>query len=406
MAALNQNVDADFVHFMQAGLTYWLNEIDKIEDIHLEQLDKDIDNLRRLLMFGLSHANTLEVASELCLKLFEYAFYKGIWGEWVEFLESAAERVSQTNKNLYARLLQKLGFLQFHINNSKEAEKLLHEAIALAEEEHNKSLLASIYITFTQLYFMSGELDKAEKLGLEAIRLFSETECSDYQQALAYKTLGNVYHFKNSLIKSIRYFTNALELAQVSSHQLLKSQILLDLAYVYIKDKQFGRANQCFEQTLTILEQTNFEITKAVVHINRGLLYYEQKNYEEAEKEYLQANSNALRQSSHYEYRAIVTNNLGQTYLDTGDYERARQFLEESISLKRKANNQLSLALTLSTYVDVLLLFDELDVAQEVLNEALIIVKAYPNDEDAKKLQIELSKQRSSIEERKKTDPF
>src|SRR4030095_8425921 len=104
------------------------------------------------------------------------------------------------------------------------------------------------------IYHTLGNVDLALKTILEGTREFKPGTCP-HILAAGYCYLGNIYFQRGNIDEAIRYFKDTAELAEKTQDLIWMNYALHGLGKVYLFQRKFPEAKQCFEEALIHAEE-------------------------------------------------------------------------------------------------------------------------------------------------------
>ncbi|KAB2817081.1 tetratricopeptide repeat protein [Phaeocystidibacter marisrubri] len=162
-----------------------------------------------------------------------------------------------------------------------------------------------------------------------AIRLF-EADSNQRYLARAYQTLANAFREVEKDSLSLFNHKKALEMFRENGEVREMSSSLQDIGNTYKQLKDYPKALAYYEQSLATGDSA---------------------------------------------YKATTIGNMAEVYHALGDNEKARFYYQESIRLKRKKKDKTGVAHTLTQFGDLYLALGEYENAKEVLNEGAALAE-------------------------------
>lgn len=153
---------------------------------------------------------------------------------------------------------------------------------------------------------------------------------------------------------------------------ILKSQ--LGMALAYSRMSKYDSAHFYYAESEKIFEDFSHTELEKTLYINKGILFFYQREYNKASDEFKKALDVALAEN-HYEDIGRCYNNIALCKAYAGEYEEALKMHIESANLAEKLGNRLSLA---QSYNNIGLVYSDLEdhkKAEEYLLKALKIKK-------------------------------
>jgi CHAT domain-containing protein/Tfp pilus assembly protein PilF len=186
--------------------------------------------------------------------------------------------------------LMNLGILNWDIGKIKESDDLFGQALALSQ-----------------------------KIGLKE----QEARCSAYLVIYDAYVLGKEACASGSYQESIKQFNTAIDLAQKIGSPEHELKCLRQMSLNYYQTKMYELFYSLNNEALAIARKVNHMREEARCLNNIGIFFYETNNYSRALVHYGEALSTlGEKPANDYDTSAIL-NNLGATYRDLGDYDKA-----------------------------------------------------------------------------------
>jgi len=115
------------------------------------------------------------------------------------------------------------------------------------------------------------------------------------------------------------------------AHFLKLAGIYINKALIFSNQQSYSSAIEYYEKGIRIfLTQNNSEENLSKAYMNLGIVYFETKDYDLAEKFLIK--SRDLKQKHLLTNLSLVDFNLARTYMNSGDYARADDYFNKSIS--------------------------------------------------------------------------
>ncbi|MEW5987766.1 MAG: tetratricopeptide repeat protein [Chloroflexota bacterium] len=384
-----------FLDDVATNLAYWQGVAGCVGDREFGRLDHEWHNLFRAAQVGLAFPPTRPAAIELTLQLFGFVERRGYWQEWIFTLEQCLANCSNEQPAKFY-LLNRLGQL-YRLNRQLAAAITTHEAAAIIAQSRNDHLaLSQAYFNLSEDYRLDRQLTQAETYGLSALEGFiSQGEAR--WKAATLNTLGVIAQWQGKLALAEERLREAVAGWREANQPTELARALGNLAATLRAAGEMDAARQSYLEAAGVLAPTSSELDKVMVEISLGGLYFDLGQWSEAEAAFRRANSPYLKQSSHVYYQAMVAHGFGHVRLRQGRNEEAEAYLRASVSLWRKADDQVMLANTLGTLAETLAARQDIDEATALYDEALACLINYTEDTLARRLWGDFSAQREAI---------
>lgn len=251
------------------------------------------------------------------------------------FTQKALETGQQTNnKQMIAKSLQSLGFINFKKGNRTVALKNYNEALPVFISFDDKYSTAKTLKGIARVYSSIAEYEESLKYNLDALRLFEELN-DTFNIAATCVNLGGVNVYLKQFDNAIKYHNKAYRLFEKLQNTKMSSRCLANIGNVYISQKETGKALEYYQKAL----ETNNDITdkqfRAYLLNNIGLVYENEKKFNEALYNYRKA-LEIKKEINDLYASAEQYNNIGNIYIEFKDFDTAYYYIAKA---KTIANN-------------------------------------------------------------------
>ncbi len=210
----------------------------------------------------------------------------------------------------------------------------------------------------------------------EAIPLF-EAAGDTYRQTLALHTTGIILFLQlNEPRNALRYFEEALALAQKTEEQRLEAQIETFLGGTLDVLGEISKSHAHYERARVIAGRLGDKPTQGSALNNIGKLHSDAGDFQHALDYYLQALPLLAEIPPR---RAITLNNLGVAYNSLGESERALDYLQQSLEILKPSADRAGEAQTLHNIGYAYNRLAKYKEAEDNYNQALAIVQKLGN---------------------------
>jgi len=195
-----------------------------------------------------------------------------------------------------------------------------------------------------------------------------------YGLAKAYMYKGNVFSITNRYDKAIKAFDSAVIIYTEIDDQegLLKAVNNIGNTYRIIGNYDDALYN--FIASLRISEQIEFQKGIAYASLNIGLIYSLGRDRDETlGLPYFIRALEICQETDDIRCIAYALNNISLAYISMNDYDRALEFLEQSLDLKKSSNDMYGVATAYNNIGDVYTLKGEFQTSIDYNNQALEI---------------------------------
>ena len=153
----------------------------------------------------------------------------------------------------------------------------------------------------------------------------------DYEpgKALAYKTIGVFYWLKGSYHRANEYSYKSLKIYEELDDKNGIVRVSNNIALVFLAQDNYQKAVELFRSTIKMAEQDSNHFMLARAQLNLALTYTYMKKYEEA-KEWMYHALLSFRILNSETGIADSYVYLGKVYIDLGEYDSSRYYLNVS----------------------------------------------------------------------------
>ena len=263
---------------------------------------------------------------------------------------------------------------KLHENNIQpgDYDTYLKEAVAIAKNSHNDSVLFDLYMLVAKRYRKSSEFGAAIEILQIALELTDRMNNTLLKSTATHEMAVN-FRKINDNAQALKLHTQALELSENISDTFLIHCSYNGVGNVYFDYKDYPRAIESFHKSLQFLgkEKPNYlgeainsnllgeawlflgntdsalyylnrsfnanmkigsELGKAICHDGMGLVYNKKKEYDKAIFEHNLALEAYEKIGDRY-YQAMCLTNIGNTYFDMKLYKTAELYLKKALDI-------------------------------------------------------------------------
>ena len=296
-------------------------------------------------------------------------------------------------KKIYGEKHLEIVNLFIHLGNFYMVSKI---NLKLAEEYTIKALEVSIKImgkfnrqvgaalnNLGMIKFYNGNMEEAKELLLQSLEVKKnvfETEHPEMTFSLDF--LGLICSDLGLFSECEKHLNKSLNIKEkfygVSTSEALKTKSLL--AWTYSRQREFKKAEDlCLEILKTKKKFLENEENASIgdVFLSLGNIYYEQRDFQKSEQ-FLFGALQIGKKINNFglEYAAIYS--LGLTFLQKGEYQKAKEFIETSLekNMSLFGENSLTTAMSLDGLGNLYYRMLEFEKANEYCQKANTILKA------------------------------
>lgn len=301
---------------------------------------------------------------------------KNSWDSAMVLIKQAYDTFTEINyEQGIASTASNLGYLfklKNDLQNSQSYYGIAEKCINFDPDQYivmlNNSALVQVKLSNFTL-----AIDKYFK----ALDIASNIESKDLQ-SLTYNNLGGAYLQMGDFEKAMHYFTKALH----SGIETFNDNYFATLGNMAEVLKQAGKTTEAisyFENSLQAFVNTGNEKARAVILNNLGNLYTQEGEFQNA-KDRLDEAFTIAKANKFISIYSNVTENLGSLYFHQNDKEQAKYYFKLAIDIKRQTREFLSLSTSLNNIAVLYLDENENTKAIEFLEESVSIIENVYNN--------------------------
>ena len=342
----------------------------------LDMLEKELDNLRAALEWGLEC--NLEKGLRLAAALMWLWHLRGHASEGVEWLDrllmtQTGEFEGVVQPQTRAKALQMLGLLHMFQSNPGRAISPLQESLQLYKElgEAGKRGMAySIWGLGTAASY-KGESVRSKALTQESLALFREVG-DKFGITEALNTLGDIALTEGDYDQARILWEESLVLKRERGDKDGIAFSLAQLGNIAFLEGDFERATPLYEEAATLFREVGNKFFASAAFYSLGETAWAQGNYAHASKKYEEALK--LGQGADQERAvAFVLHDLGAMARSQGNYDQAIKMLEEAVALFKEIGNKWGMSNAYYGLGEVAWSRGEYDLAARKFEEALAL---------------------------------
>ncbi|MCQ2251881.1 MAG: tetratricopeptide repeat protein [Bacteroidales bacterium] len=346
-------------------------------------------------------------------------FDVGDYEKSIEYQQKALSNAKSINSLLLmSSAYAGIGSAYIYLGKLDEAEQNMSEGLKIAEQLNNKSAIAYACSSLADVYFHRDNLDKALELYLRALQV--DRELGDTPSVTCDLTnIANLYVARKDVDNGIHYLESVEAMETNSDNVILKATIANAFGNLYSEKGDIEKAREYYRKSLNINLEIGDKICVSLNYYNLGLLSFDQRQYEEAIKdfgksvEYDRLTGDNLQLAQHlmrlaYCYRLIdkadksrelnleaaklykgldimddyatALRAAGDDARALGENKQARKLLNDSLQIFRETCNHLEMAETMATLAVLETVSNNFNEAETLYAQALHIFKKYGID--------------------------
>jgi len=185
--------------------------------------------------------------------------------------------------------------------------------------------------------------------------------------------IGDLYQSKRNYLKAFVHYKEAYDLS-TQNHQVADEVVLTrKLGFNYFMRGDYANALQLYKKALAMSKDNHIETANILKNI--GIAYSEQENYEKA-KEFLLESIETFRQLGEEKMEGNSSNNLAMVCMHNKEYSKALQYANRTLEIRKKYNDVSGIANAYTVIGRIYQSQNLFDKAIEFYNKALAIRSA------------------------------
>lgn len=245
---------------------------------------------------------------------------------------------SYINEGKY-REAAKLGLQYFLTNNYKDAA-LIFENIVTQYSKNPLAYNPNDFVIYTgklsDCYISMDEWAKADRLLTETINLLFKNNIKTNAVRYLWARQGIVQIYLNNYKSALTSLYNAKRLFDIiNDHGPEYGSVLSSLSTIYFQDKDYLNAKLFADEAVNIIKNLNGTLAllsgKHLCLNNIALIYSQLGCYKEATN-ILENVIKEKKENNYHGELGLIYGNLGDIYMLQGDYKKAKEYVEKSLS--------------------------------------------------------------------------
>lgn len=387
-------VSPRFLRQIGNALRYWQGKTAQINDFNLAVLEADRPNLVHVVRYAMLADELAIEAARLVVQSFQLAERRGNQAEWMALIRQLL-LVVPAEHPLHVRLQDHLAMLYRLGGQADEAIRLHTTALGEAEAIGATAEAAIICFNLGYDYFDAHKYTQARAFAEEAHR--RRVALSARHHAGLNNLFGLILLRTNENKAAMEEFEKAAHEFEVCGDIAYAARARLNMALCAEALGEYVEALALYDQIDAQLATIDNQLDRQQVIINRGTVWGRMGEWDKALATFLSADFPYLRRLGHKPYLAMLSTNLGFTFMHQHELGIAEEYLREAVALWRGISNSLMLANSLGTLAQVLALQKQPAEARLLLDEALTLLSNYPDDAWARKLARQFAELRDQL---------
>ncbi|GAB4284613.1 MAG: hypothetical protein Kow0068_09710 [Marinilabiliales bacterium] len=253
----------------------------------------------------------------------------------------------------------------------------LDSLLQLAEKAEIKDLPA-IYNEIAQEYLKPATLDKAEEYVKKAL-IIAKNQNQPDQEALAYKSLGNIEYYRQKYHSALDKYEKALIIMQKINDLEGSAAILYNMGIIHRNNGEYDLAIKKYTESLDIYKKLNDTLNIASTYQVIGISYFYWSKYNDAVENY-QKSLELYKKVGDQAGIANCLQVIGVIYHEWGDYEKSLEFNQSALKIYEEMDDKYRIA---NSYINIGIVYKDWgnyqEKALEYFNKALDLMTEIDN---------------------------
>jgi signal transduction histidine kinase len=261
-----------------------------------------------------------------------------------------------------------LGELYRNLGEYQKAQNYIDAGCAKAEGLSDEYLKLSCIIYSGEIQYKLGEFLASLETLLQAVELLQRRD--DPQTTVrVYSGLGDVYEVLSQNDLALRYYMEALKIAEKVGLKLEMGKLYSNVAWIYKNQRNFSPSFEFADKSLKIREEIRDEFGIANSYNVRGIIYFQQKKYPEA-IEWINKALELRRKIGHLEGVSGCLYNLGLIFEEQKDFPQALSHQISALAYEKKTGNKFNIGIAYSSIGSLFTYQKKFDSAYVYLKQA------------------------------------
>lgn len=266
----------------------------------------------------------------------------------------------------------------------KSDYNLSYDYLKIAEKLYNdlgdNTNIAYLNVNIGSLYYYQGKYDKALKVFKKQIKS-GKNKKYDKNELISLINVATVYAQKCEYEKALENFTKALSICVEKKEKLHRITILINIGHIYVRTRQYEKAKIYITKSLEISKDIDFKEGIYSAYEMIGIVKYYLNELDSAFNLFKKVLIWA-KESDDKELMASTYGGIGNIYKKKRDYDKALEYYDKSIEIGEKIKLKYLIAEYYHQKADLFYEKRELNIADELNNIAINIVKDMNQNDD------------------------
>lgn len=272
--------------------------------------------------------------------------FKEDYKEAINKMRIALALAEETKSEVNIAFCQnRIGSLFSYINEYDSAKVCYDKAMTIYQKLEDKENLAAVYLNYGYYYNYQGDFEKARDQFERSLAIAKQIN-NAYSIASATYGLTGYHYTKGNFAEALKGIEEVLAIYRQKDNPWGIASVFLNQGNIRNQQGEFDEALQFYYKTDSLYKKLGLEKPRILVANNTGTIYYHEKNYEGAMKQFEQSRLMLEKFNDDPSFMALVKSNIGEVLVDQKKYKEAEKWLLESLRMgtEQKNNRQLYLS--------------------------------------------------------------
>jgi len=221
---------------------------------------------------------------------------------------------------------------------------------------------------------------------------FATEKASNNFKGKAHRNMGNAFMYSNRYDSAYVHFNKAFQI--LDAEGLDKSAIYSSIGMLYKRKGDYEKALETYYEGITYDEETGNDYGKFIKLLNSSSVYYTLENIEKSIEYQLQAISiSETTDNENIKYaQGTILNNIAVNYIELEEYNKALDYLEQSLVFNLKNENKKETARTYNNIGSVYEKENQLQKAISFLMKSLELRNEIGDEDELIETHMEIAK--------------
>jgi len=278
-------------------------------------------------------------------------FYFYITGQGQEKIDSLKHLISQSqNDSVKAHIYNSISYDFYRINQDSSLY-YANKALDIAGDDDIPYEKANAYYNIGRTYYFTHHYSLSLQYLETALDIYKNIG-SLFGEALMLNSIGIVYRNMDMEDESLTYTTEAWQLFKEINNKKYIAITLSNLGRDYLLRKDYDKSEDFLRRSINVEGETDNNVLLMQYYISMGTIYKDgKKDYGQALGFYRKSMQYAKKADSPLDLSRVISK-IGEVYIQTGDYDSARFYLDKAMSFYDRVKSKTILQRGYEDFID------------------------------------------------------